>query len=216
MKGLGIPHRSTQSDEKICWCSRNDSGIFGSGAKLLILSILARYCRIPIPFPGHTGPNDGSQETDQKAAHGGLWRGQDSGGDETGLKDGTDTLSDFQILEARVCHLLTGGQPRGPLQTEEEQTERYRCFHDLIGSVNILSVPTGSVPTGSCPHRVPPGPVPHRVFLSQQSPGLHKMSGLWAPRYTLGLDARRRFILETFSSSVSDAYLYRSICRRKV
>jgi hypothetical protein len=41
------------------------------------------------------------------------------------------------------------------------------------------------------------------------SGALHKMSGLWAPRYTLGLDARRRFTLETFSSSVNDAYLYR-------
>jgi hypothetical protein len=35
------------------------------------------------------------------------------------------------------------------------------------------------------------------------------MSGLWALGNTLGLDARRRFTLETFSSSVSDAHLYR-------
>jgi hypothetical protein len=35
------------------------------------------------------------------------------------------------------------------------------------------------------------------------------MCGLWAPRNTLDLDARRRFTLEAFSSSVSDAYLYR-------
>jgi hypothetical protein len=41
------------------------------------------------------------------------------------------------------------------------------------------------------------------------SGAVHKMSGLWALRYTLGLDARRRFTLETFSSSVTDAYRYR-------
>jgi hypothetical protein len=54
-----------------------------------------------------------------------------------------------------------------------------------------------------------------RLLLAR--PGaIHKMFGLWAPGYTLGLDARRRLPLETFSSSDSELACIDSICRRKV